>query len=135
MGSARHGGLFDALYALVSLLKSGEWETYRFFFVGAMFLVEGRNGALSLLHICHDSFVINSLTFGVLQIFNLWHPSTHLQQAPQSVHRFLYNVLRGHSLAQQRIYHHRYVSFLLTGPLRKALDCLLTLPGYRGGSL
>ena len=39
--SARHDGLFDTLYSLVVLLKSGEWETYRQLFIGAMFLVEG----------------------------------------------------------------------------------------------
>ncbi|KAG0625577.1 hypothetical protein M758_2G066000 [Ceratodon purpureus] len=38
--SARHDGLFDTLYSLVVLLKSGEWETYRQLFIGAMFLVE-----------------------------------------------------------------------------------------------
>lgn len=38
--SARHDGLFDTLYSLVALLKSGEWETYRQLFIGAMLLVE-----------------------------------------------------------------------------------------------
>lgn len=41
LGSARHGGLFDTLYSLVALLKSGEWEIYRQLFIGAMLLVEG----------------------------------------------------------------------------------------------
>jgi hypothetical protein len=41
LGSARHDGLFDTLYSLVALLKSGEWETYRQLFIGAMLLVEG----------------------------------------------------------------------------------------------
>lgn len=48
-GSARHGGLYDSLCSLVALLKSGEWDTYRIFFVGAMFLVEGTNGESTLL--------------------------------------------------------------------------------------
>lgn len=44
LGSARHDGLFDTLYTLVALLKSGEWETYRQLFIGAMLLVEGTSG-------------------------------------------------------------------------------------------
>lgn len=38
--SARHDNLFDTLYSLVALLKSGEWEAYRQIFIGAMLLVE-----------------------------------------------------------------------------------------------
>ena len=39
--SSLHDSLFDTLYSLVALLKSGELETYRQLFIGAMLLVEG----------------------------------------------------------------------------------------------
>lgn len=47
-GSARHDNLFDTLYSLVALLKSGEWEAYRQIFIGAMLLVEGTHERLTL---------------------------------------------------------------------------------------
>lgn len=80
MGSARHGGLFDALYSLVALLKSGEWDTYRTFFVGAMFLVEGTldEATLFFRHFLFDEsifvYIVRLLSFITKSRFILVNP-------------------------------------------------------------
>lgn len=116
-------------FDIFCLMKPHLWDSIFHIEIAACILFNPNEGKTFILLPLRDSSLRIVL---VLQIFYLWHPFTLLQQAPLSAHQSLYNATRGHTLPyvrfQQRICRHRYVAFLLAGPLLMALDCLLTFP-------